>query len=315
MNEYLIRRPIITDVEEVVTLSGAITDKYIEHRDEWKAACEYHIENKSYLVAAADSKILGYACIRPDIPRQPWSGKYRLQIGVNYKYRRKGIGHRLIDAIIDELQIIKANIVRVRVIENNEVDFFTKMGFAEYERMVRLRADVAEIETSSVNSLLNDHRTRGITISTLDEELKQMPDFLMKLYEFEREIYKLFLNTDPVVPISYKDFCDTLNQMKDLHNGYFIAKDGSDIIGCCYVMYKTTDPNGLIQGLTGVLSSHQKQGIATVLKYCTIQYAKQNNYQYIETSSLGHNEKMLKVQRKVGFTVKGNEIRLEKKFE
>lgn len=314
---FTIRRPMLNDAEEIVSLSKKISDRYFEELDEWEKAAENQDNLRRYFVVNSNNypSIIGYAGVRPDIPRQTGLGLFRIQLGVDPKWRKQGIGHGLIDAVSHELREINTATMRVRVVENNEnLRFFLKMGFSEYERMIRLKANVVNIDTNILNSQINEHKSRGITISTLEEELKETSDCFIKLYELEKELLANFPNTNPVVPISYKAFLNNLTHLRDVYKGYFIAKDGENYIGCCYITKKEADKHGLGQGLTGVLSKYQKRGIATTLKYCTIQYAKQTGFHYIETASLSNNIKMLAVQRKVGFRIEESEIRLEKKI-
>ncbi|UVI29370.1 GNAT family N-acetyltransferase [Paenibacillus spongiae] len=312
-----IRRPMIKDAEEVVSLSREIADRYhVENADDWVKACEHQDVYKRYFVAVHDQTpgIIGYACVRPDIPRQPGLGKYRLLLGVKPEWRNKGVGHKLLEAISHELHGMQAAAVRVRLAESKDIGFFTKRGFDEYERMLRLQADIAQCDVSGLSSLLDEQASKGIVISTLEAELKYAPDCFRKLYEFEQELFTIWPTIDPVVPMSYEAFRDQLNRLQDVHDGYFIAKDGAAYIGCSYVMRKDSEPYGLVQGLTGVLRRYQRRGIATALKYCTMQYARQHGFHSIETASLSHNEPMLAVQRKAGFTLMEAEVRLEKRL-
>ncbi len=314
---FTIRRPMLNDAEEVVSLSKRISDRYFEELDEWEKASENQDNLRRYFVVNSNNypNIIGYAGVRPDIPRQPGLGLFRIQLGVDPKWRNQGIGHGLIDAVSHELQEINAATMRVRIVENNEIlRFFLKMGFSEYEQMIRLKANVVNIDTNLLDSQIIEHKSRGITISTLEEELRENSDCFIKLYELEKELVASLPNTNPVVPMSYEAFLNKLTHIRDVYKGYFIAKDGTNYIGCCYITKKEADKHGLGQGLTGVLSIYQKRGIASTLKYCTIQYAKQNGFHYIETASLSNNIKMLAVQRKVGFRIEESEIRLEKKI-
>lgn len=315
--EYAIRRPIATDAEEVAALSRELSDKYFEPKEEWKKACEREEPHRRYWVACRNDglALTGYACIRPDLPRQPGYGKFRISLGVAQGWRKQGIGLGLLDAVIQDLYQMKAAAARVRVEEGSEpLEFFKRSGFVEYERMVRLRADLPAIDTSCTDLLISGLDSRGITITTLGLELRHTADCLFKLYELEKKIAALLPTTDPVVPVTYDVFLDHLARNKELDEGYFIAMENGNYIGCSYLMKKESDPRGISQGLTGVLRSYQNRGIATALKYCTLRYSKQNGYQFIETASLSHNASMLAVQQKAGFRIEASEVRLEKKL-
>jgi len=314
---YMIRRPTLTDVEEVCAVSRELSDKVFERKEEWTKACEREERYKKYWVACRNDGFVltGYACIRPDLPRHPASGKFRITIGVALEWREKGIGGALLDAVVGDLHRVKAIAARVRVEEGSEpLAFFQKRGFAEYERMVRLRVDLPQIDIGGTETLISRQEERGISITTLEQELQLSDDCLSKLYELERKLAALLPTTDPVVPMSYDVFLDQLASNKELVKGHFIAKDNGEYIGCSYLMKKESDSRGVLQGLTGVLGSYQNRGIATTLKFCTLRYSKLNGYEYIETSSLSHNASMLAVQRKAGFRVESSEVRLEKKL-
>ena len=70
-----------------------------EQRHEWML--EHNIDNHPLIVAEADGRVVGYACLSPYRKKQGYHSTVELSVYVDIDYRRKGIASMLLESLLD----------------------------------------------------------------------------------------------------------------------------------------------------------------------------------------------------------------------
>ena len=76
--------------------------------------------------------------------------------------------------------------------------------------------------------------------------------------------------------------------------------DGNDVVGYAR-LYATGTPHRLENGLTAVLRSHRRRGIATALKRAQLAWAAEHGYREVVSEMVAGNDGMRAVNERLGY--------------
>lgn len=105
---------------------------------------EFHNESDSLngvYVAEVDGKVAGYISFSDKIHKDEWCGKYYTldHLIADEKYRRKGYGTKLLEALLQKAQKDDANVVADTFVNNKgTIEFFKSLGFKPFETIFLL---------------------------------------------------------------------------------------------------------------------------------------------------------------------------------
>lgn len=151
-------------------------------------------------------------------------------------------------------------------------------------------------------------------MTTLPQLQKQDPHWLEKLYELE---WQLTLDeplpyTPQKIPIEqYKKL--VVDNPRVILPSWMVAVNQSEVIGLS-LLEEGSAPGGLSTGFTGVYRDYRRRGLATAMKVCTIDYAKDAGYTFIRTGN-EENNPMLALNQKLGFKEITARLAFEKRLE
>ena len=171
---------------------------------------------------------------------------------------------------------------------------------------VTMRAPVSRLFSASFDpqpfaEKVNRVRDSGIAIKTIAELGQEDPDWERKTYELEWECLQDVPSTDPLTKRSFEQFKKgTLGSPNLLPDAWFVAIDGSRYVGLS-VLWRNLSTDSLLEtGLTGVVRSHRRRGIATAMKVRAIQYAQAHGNAVVETDN-EENNPMFQLNLQLGF--------------
>lgn len=192
--------------------------------------------------------------------------------------------HRLLTEHTSEFRRLVA---RAREDDSDRVGFFVENGFREEMRSPSSAMQVAEFDESICSGAyarLAQCKVRLITMAELrDEE----PDWKRKLRDLRWEIVRDVPSTEPFAKPTVAEFEEmVLRDPALVEEAFFIAQaeDGA-LIGVSNLWRNDPEGKRLDTGLTGVIRSYRRRGIATALKVQTIRYAQASGAERIETSN------------------------------
>ena len=152
--------------------------------------------------------------------------------------------------------------------------------------------------------------SHGIEIFTLPELQKRFPDWLERMYTLSNQIEFEIPAADELTPQPLEDFATDLRHPQFLKGAHFFALDGDEWVGMS-TLWKTPRKRKLNVGITGVLNSHRRKGIATALKLKTIEFAKEYGATTIATEN-EENNPMYQLNVMLGFEAKSAWLELRK---
>lgn len=185
------------------------------------------------------------------------------------------------------------------------VQFLRKRGFREEMRSPSSALRVENFDGSACDGAYKRLAQRGIRLVTLAQLYEEEPEWKRKLRDLRWEIVQDVPSTEPFAEPTEEEFEEMVLKDPALdEEAFFVAlsADGS-FVGMSNLW--RNDPAGkrLDTGLTGVIRSHRRRGIATALKMRTIQYAQTSGAETIETSN-EEGSPMLALNFKLGFAPK-----------
>ncbi len=178
-------------------------------------------------------------------------------------------------------------IARAREDDRDRVRFLVENGFREEMRSPASALRVADFEESvcdEAHARLAQSKVRIITLAELrDEE----PDWKRKLRDLRWEIVRDVPSTEPFAKPTVAEFEEMVLRDPALdEEAFFIAQaDDGALIGMSNLWRNDPEGKRLDTGLTGVIRSYRRKGIATALKVQTILYAQTRGADSIETSN------------------------------
>ncbi len=234
---------------------------------------------------------------------------------VHPSYEKKGVGSALCNYMFSVLRSYNAPSVKVVVRESrrHSVQFLEARGFHETHREWIVSLDVASFDPSPYSNLEAHIQALGITLKSL-HELESDANYHYKLFELYDELMQQVPSPEPPKRITYIDFVNRLLGTTELvPEGYLIALHDSTYVGM-NVLYKRPEQDYLFNEFTGVKQGYRKRGIASALKLREITYAKALGYPTIKTSNSSLNERILKLNERLGFVKEPAFITFEKVF-
>jgi GNAT superfamily N-acetyltransferase len=178
--------------------------------------------------------------------------------------------------------------------------FFKQQGFVEAMRHLRLKLELAEVDAVQDEAVEGQLRRHAIVIRTL-RDLATDPERDRKLFALRNQLDQEVPFAQTVTPVPFAWF-----EARVLHNprlkddGLFVATHGERYVGMS-ALYAGPRERALHIGLTGVLETYRRQGIAKALKLRTIAYAKRHGYALLRTYNAESNRGILKLNEAFGF--------------
>lgn len=231
---------------------------------------------------------LGYAFV----DRSVVVGSAFTMLRVAPEARRQGIGSTLLSAALDRVRALALGSAwgMVAAIDDESLGFTARRGFVAVGRdvdMIRTLGDTEGEIPAGIVELRDEHRRGAYAVA-----VECIPD--------------MALGEDSVAA----PFDDWAN---DELSGpaQFVALDGGQVVGYASLHALPATPDRLEHGLTGVLRSHRRRGIATALKRSQIAWAAEHGYRELVTDTEEANVAMRAVNRKLGYVERPGAIRVQ----
>lgn len=245
-------------------------------------------------------------------------GKYFVRIAVAPPFQRRGIGSALYDFAVHEKlgpRQPKKLVSFTREDRRHGIRFLQKRGFRQVMRTPVSRLDTAAFDHGNFESKVQRVLDSGICIKTLRHLQEEDPQWKRKVYELEWQCLQDVPSTDPFTKRSFEQFQkSTLGSPNLLPDAWFVAVDGDQYVGLSVLWRNLATDELLETGLTGVVRTHRRRGIATALKVQAIRYAQAHGNATIETDN-EENNPMFQLNLQLGFVPQPAYLDFEKKLD
>lgn len=228
----------------------------------------------------------GYALVK----RSSIIGAAFTMVRVAPESRRRGIGSALLDAATEAVRELDVATMwgRVAAGDDDSLQFVLARGFEEVGRDVSL-----------VRRLATDEGALPDGIELRDDERRAAYDVYAEGVE-DMPIGR------PTKAMTYEEWCAEENVVT------LIARDAGALVGYAELKALHAQPHRLEHGMTAVLRSHRRRGIASALKQATIAWAAQRSYRELVTYTQEANAGMRAVNLRHGYVEVPSSISLSR---
>ncbi len=218
-------------------------------------------------------------------------GKYFVNVDVDPEHQRQGHGSAMYGFMVAHLkQRVPSQLVTWTREDHPEyVKFITDRGYAFAMRYAVSRLAVDEFDFARWSPAVGKVLEQGLTIHSLAELSEIDPDWKRSYYDLQWELFQDVPFTDPPTRSSFEQFCTRFENPRLSMDAHWFARDGERYVGSSGLWLTEADREKLYTGLTGVVRSHRRRGIASALKVKGIEWARERGARVIETDNEENN--------------------------
>lgn len=193
-----------------------------------------------------------------------------------------------------------------------ELAFWQRHGFREVDRMFGSTLDVTRFDPTPFERFEERSRAAGIRIVTLTELPLDDEAFQRRLYDAVIEMLHDVPTAHPFNPWPFATWQQRfLGSPQFMRESYFVALDGDTIAGVSELR-RSTLPETIQTGLTGVRRDWRRKGIAQTLKLAATRYARDHGHRFVRTTNHSVNRPMLAINEAMGYVKEPAWVNLEK---
>lgn len=256
------------------------------------------------LVAELDHQIVAHTAYGEDA----WNhtpGKYTLDIIVHPNFQQRGIGSALYTQIITALATRTPAPALLTAITREDqpggLALLHKRGFVQVMRSPMTRLDVQAFDAARFAGAQARVQHAGITIHSMSELKVRDPNWKRHWYDLELAINADHPMPDHGEPLPFETFAGFLDTpLVNLDAAFFALDAVGNYVGQSTLEIPDAQSKTIHVGMTGVLRSHRRLGIATALKVRTIEFAKAYGAYWVQTSN-EENNPMFQLNLMLGF--------------
>jgi mycothiol synthase len=229
-------------------------------------------------------------------------GMYDVTLRMLPSYR--GVGYE--KAIFNRaMQIVKergAKSVAVSLRDDRKecITVLQQMGFECVMRDPVTELDLECFETNRFEATMSDVESQGIVLRSV-AEMRTSGDYsIAKHRDLFNELMRDVPQVDPHRDRSIEELSMWLNDERFFSQGLIVARDGERWVGMSCTAPDFGRPHVAMTGLTGMVRTHRRRGIATAMKVAALEAARQAGVRTVQAQNEEHNP-MLQLNLRLGF--------------
>ncbi len=294
--------PTDAEYEGVALVEKTVFPENADSVDDFRYADK--VRNRDYLfqrlVVTIDDQIVGFAQYK----QLPVDGRYRFDIIVHPEYERRGIGTAVYTHTLQAIQPLtpSATVLGTYAYQHKHqsMRFLEKRGFCSVMRWISSTLDVASFKSTDFDALAAKIAAQGIRIMPLPQIKLLHPNWQRELYDLDWKLLQDEPQPYPPKRLPFDRYIKLeVENPNTLHDAWFVAVDKNQFVGMTQ-LYKSDNPEMFKTGFTGVVRSHRRRGLATLLKAYAIRYAQQANVKIVRTGN-EENNPMVQLNLNLGF--------------
>ncbi len=195
------------------------------------------------------------------------------------------------------------------------VGFLERRGFVSNAELFTSILDISAFDPERWASHVSRLSAQGLELRSLDELGVSDPDVQRKVYEMWLDVRQDM----PIPPgevraqVPFELWWDQLDVPSLFPAAFFIALDGIRFVGTSQ-LFRSPEAGEVRTGLTGVVRSHRRRGIALGLKVHALTFARRLGFKRTITENSSENVGMLAINQRLGFVRNPAWVRYVKTF-
>ncbi|MCB0019078.1 MAG: GNAT family N-acetyltransferase [Anaerolineales bacterium] len=249
---------------------------------DWRRRDEHRVKEHyyaSYLIRNEDNQqFVGVGFIM----HTTWTfhpQRFFIFVDVLPEYQGRGIGKQAYEFLMAELEPLEPLELETesRADRPRSLRFLADRGFTIKTREYSSRLDLASFDPAGFGDYEGRMREQGIEIIDLNELKRREPDYLRIVYDLDVALIHDVPWHHEKTPLAFEPWSERFLSSEDrIDECYLLAVDGDQYVGLTMLFSNKAKDDTLYTGLTGVLPSHRRRGIAMALKLQALGYAKAN---------------------------------------
>ena len=196
----------------------------------------------------------------------------------------------------------------------NWVAFLRANGFEETMRDNPSELDLTTFDPTPFEPVVEKVVAGGIDLLNMQHYQQRNPNWQHDLWDLEWAIIQDMPVPDPPKRQSFEDYVNLILNSPNFDANYWtIALDGDKAVGLNRLWTRIGNPDLIFSGLTGVIPSYRRRGIATALKLPALKTAIKNGYKLTKTEN-EENNPMYQINLQLGFQPAPQFIKFEKQL-
>ncbi|MBC7805214.1 MAG: GNAT family N-acetyltransferase [Akkermansiaceae bacterium] len=291
-------------VTEIYNLNFPQHAETVEERRDHDEKRNQKFIHSRYVAGNESGIVIAYG----EYSQGPWQfhpQKFGVSIGVHPAFQHQGVGTRLYNFLLIELEKYDPIFLKAYGQEGKipVLGFLAKNGYEEVMREWESCLDPAGFDFAPYAGIADHIAAQGVVIQTL-RELESDPCRDRKLYDLEAQISLDMPSSEASTVPTFHDWKkNTFENPGLIPDGYFVALDttaDNKYVGISQLWASLADKT-LYTGATGVLSEYRRRGIALAMKLRAVRYAKDAGVPVVRTWNAQSNLAMLSINEKLGF--------------
>ena len=282
-------RPFVATDDEyraIVDVCNANWPEELSAPESWKHRDKHR--NPKFLFQRLVGEVDGNIVTSAAYGESEWayvSGKYFVGIEVHPEHARQGHGSAMYDHVLAALADRDPLFLTADTREDKPdfIRFLTKRGFEKTMRYPVSHMNPQTFDFAKFAGVEERVRESGVEIVNAPDLPARDPDWKRHWYELEGECWMDVPLPEPPTRGGFEDFDSRFDSPNYDAKGHFIAIDGDRYVG-----------------LTGVVRSHRRKGIATALKVTGARFARDYGATIVETDN-EENNPMFDLNLQLGF--------------
>ena len=287
----------------IVDISNANWPDELSVPESWQHRDKYR--EKKYLFRRVVGEVDGSIVACASCGESPWAfvpGKYFVSIEVHPDHQRRGYGTAMYDHVVGLLSERDPLFFTSDTREDKPdfIRFLEKRGFLRQMRYPVSYLFVDRFDFGKFGGAEECVKEQGIEIVNVPDLPARDHDWKRHWYELESECWMDVPHPEPPTKGTFEEFESRFDSPNYDASAHFIAIDGDRYVGMTGMWISIAEKHKLYTGLTGVVRSHRRKGIATALKLHGIRFAREYGATLVETDN-EENNPMFGLNQMLGF--------------
>lgn len=240
------------------------------------------------------------------------AGLFHMNVRVDRAYANNGVGQLLYEAVETFALTSGATVLQssVREIEPTDWAWAQQRGYCLKNHIFESKRSLHDFDPTPFRQSVTDAEATGIRFGSF-ADYPQTDEWLMKLFdhfwELQKDIPGYEEQEKPPLELVKKAVFETPHWDPA---GVILAIDGEKWAAWAHVQRQNSGE--LYNNFTAVSREYRGRGLALAVKIKSMEYAKGQGAEYIRTNNHATNERMLAVNRKLGYQTEPGVYHIEK---